>query len=119
MSYTNSMAEPTTEEKKHDQDKIALVLDSNASKGAKNIDGSKGEKCNNCGGFGYTLGLRGEKLSCKECDGEGVKLLTRKELQNQVFDLKQDLKHLKQALIETIGTHGLKIKTEVNNTKQV
>lgn len=79
----------------------------------KNLDGSLGPKCNNCGGFGYTMGLKGKTIQCAYCDATGVKTPTNRELQDQVSEIKDDLKKLRKALIENAKMNGIKIKTKI------
>lgn len=69
----------------------------------KNLTGILGEKCNNCGGYGYTVGLKGTSINCKDCEGTGVKSPTIRELQNQISDVKKDLDNLRRAIMKTLG----------------
>ena len=82
---------------------IKLVIDPVMLPQAKNANGILGEKCNNCGGFGYTMSIKGNSLSCSECEQTGVKLPTRRELQNQISEMKQDLHNLRKAILDSIG----------------
>lgn len=102
---------PTKLTKKNEQ--MRVYMDSSILEGAKNTDGVAGKKCNNCGGFGFTMGLQGNKLDCKYCDKTGVELPTIRELQDQISDLKKDLHMLRKALIETLSSRGIVIKTNI------
>ena len=64
----------------------------------KNADGHLGPVCNNCGGYGYTLTLTkagGGSLGCSACDQTGIAQPSKKELQDQIDELKQKMKGLK------------------------
>lgn len=87
-------------------------------KEGKNTDGVLGDKCNNCGGFGFTMSMKG-KLGCNQCDQTGVRLPTNRELQDQISVLKKDLSILKKALLDTLGMNGLSIKEEIGRTTNV
>lgn len=95
---------------------IKLHINPNLIKDAKNIDGVLGEKCNNCGGFGFTMNTKGSKLGCGQCEQTGVRLPTNRELQTQISALKKDLHLLKKALLETLQTKGLSIDTNIKET---
>lgn len=97
---------------------IKLHLEQSIYDDAKNIDGVRGEKCNNCGGFAFTMGVDGKRIPCKECEETGVKLPTIRELQTQVSDLREDLAFLRQALKETLATHGLQIKSDLGEVTE-
>lgn len=92
---------------------VRVFMDSSILDGAKNTNGVAGKKCNNCGGFGFTMGLQGNKLDCKYCDKTGVELPTIRELQDQISLLRQDLFMLRKALIETLESRGMVIKSKI------
>lgn len=68
----------------------------------KNTDGHLGPKCNNCGGFGFTLTFGGPSNSagCKDCNQTGVATMTNAELQAAVIELKQTLAEVKELIIK-------------------
>lgn len=72
-------------------------------KAQKNTDGHMGPKCNNCGGFGFTLGISGSDHGCKHCDQTGVAAMTNKELQTEVLSLHDKIDSLAKIIIEEIG----------------
>ena len=78
-----------------------------------NLDSSKGEKCNNCGGFGYTVGLKGTKIDCQLCGKTGVKQPTLAELAARMTTLEVDNRKLKKALIATLEAVGAPMPLEV------
>lgn len=82
---------------------VRLTIDPTKLKEGKNVTGILGEKCNNCGGFGYTLSLKGGNLDCQVCEKTGVKLPTIRELQTEISAMKQDLHNLRQAIIKELG----------------
>ena len=88
---------------------VRMVVDPNIINEGKNTQGQLGEKCNNCGGYGFTLSLNGSKLLCKDCEGLGVKMPTKIELQKQINDIKDDLTKLKQALLDTLEAGGIPV----------
>jgi len=90
-----------------------ILINTDSLPEPKNIDGVLGEKCNNCGGYGYTMGIKGKSLSCEECERTGVKLPTRRELQTQISEIRKDLQMLRKAVLATLEAGGLKIKTPV------
>ena len=97
---------------------IRVVIDPLLLPSAKNVNGVLGEKCNNCGGFGYTIGLKGTQLNCVDCEKTGVKLPTRRELQNQISEIRKDLHNLRKAILDSIGIKVAKpngIKQEENH----
>ena len=98
---------------------IKLHINPNLINEAKNADGSLGEKCNNCGGFGFTMSIGSGKLGCKDCEQTGVKLLSLKDLQDQMNDMKKDLKGLKEALVSTLAINGLTLKVQVHRSIQL
>lgn len=98
---------------------IKLHINPSLISKAKNSDGHLGEKCNNCGGFGFTMGLKGTILQCKICEQTGVKLPSLRELQTQISNLKKDLHLLKKALLETLLTKGITIGTNVKEANYV
>jgi hypothetical protein len=67
-----------------------------------NITGIAGEKCNNCGGYGFTVGMNGKHIDCAQCEKTGVKLPTIRELQTQISELKLDLSALRKAILDAI-----------------
>ena len=62
----------------------------------KNSDGHLGPVCNNCGGYGYTGGIRGPQ-GCMSCDQTGIKTPTRAELQQQIDELRLIVEELRGA----------------------
>lgn len=50
----------------------------------KNASGKLGEICNNCAGYGFTLGISGTDHGCHDCDQSGVKQPTKAELSNEI-----------------------------------
>lgn len=54
---------------------------------SKNVDGSKGKICNECGGYGFTYGIR-SFIGCIPCKQTGV----------QPENLEQEVKRLKELL---------------------
>jgi hypothetical protein len=93
---------------------VKLFIDPAMLPAPKNTNGVLGEKCNNCGGFGYTMGLNGKTLNCGDCEETGIKLPTRRELQTQISDIKKDLFDLKKALINTLKMNGKSLKEMQN-----
>lgn len=87
-----------------------IAIDPTSLPAPKNTNGVLGNKCNNCGGFGYTLGLNSKQLVCVECESTGVQLPTKRELQTQISDLKKDMFELKKALISTLHMNGKTLK---------
>lgn len=85
------------------EEPLKLVIDPAILPAAKNTDGLLGEKCNNCGGYGYTMSIGGKSAGCQDCDQTGVKLPTRRELQNQIIEIRKDLKNLRKAILDSIG----------------
>lgn len=92
----------------------------------RNLDGSKGAVCNNCGGYGYTIKLKGGRLPCSFCKQTGAREETKEELQEkiarqgiQINGLINDLTLLKKALLETLQVKGLEINTNPEGTKHV
>lgn len=81
---------------------------------AKNLNGQVGEKCNNCGGFGFTMSIQNKKLNCKDCNGTGVANISMADILKRIVALEQDNARLRQAIIETLQQKGIKIKTNVN-----
>lgn len=75
-------------------------------KDGKNVDGSKGKICNNCGGYGYTMALKGGRLPCTQCEQTGAQEMTMRELQTIVVGVAGDLQLLRKALLETLQSHG-------------
>lgn len=69
---------------------------------AQNLDGAKGGKCNNCGGFGYTMGLKGVTLNCTFCQGTGARQVSPAELEARLSAVEQDLAMLRQAILSTV-----------------
>ena len=92
---------------------IKLHLTPTIMESAKNTDGILGDKCDSCGGFGFTISTQGKKLSCIFCESTGVKLPTNKELQQQISDLRKDLYILKKALLDTLGMNGVEIRKDL------
>lgn len=88
-------------------------------KEAKNTDGISGKKCNNCSGYGFTMGITGGKIDCLKCDKTGVELPTLRELQTQISIINKDLEQLKQALIHTLEYNGLTLKTLPREITQI
>lgn len=99
--------------------KMKIVFSPDMVKEAPNVGGTKGEVCNNCGGYGFTLGLKGVKLTCHDCGQTGVKELTMAELSALVQSLKQDLTLLKLAIVETLQSKGVELKTDIGKTKAI
>lgn len=52
----------------------------------KNAKGEFGEICNNCGGYGFTNGIKGSS-TCPDCRGDGIKAVNVRELETQVKKL--------------------------------
>jgi hypothetical protein len=96
---------------------IKLRLDPNLNKDAKNLHGQMGAKCNNCGGYGFTMSIQGAKITCQDCQQTGVRELTNRELQQQIISIGTDLQGLRQALVETLESKGLMIKTDPRKGK--
>lgn len=71
-------------------------------KAQKNTDGHLGPKCNNCGGFGFTLGIAGTDHGCKYCNQTGIASLSNAELQTIVVDLAQQITELKNIIIKEL-----------------
>ncbi len=92
-------------------EEIKIHMNPNIVEEAKNRNGQLGQICNNCGGYGFTMNIKGGKLDCLACNKTGVKVLTLSELQAQVNLLRNDLTLLKKALLETLQTHQLEIET--------
>lgn len=71
----------------------------------KNADGHLGPICNNCGGFGYTLGLKGERGGggCHQCNQTGVATPTNQDLENRVASLETEIRGLKNLIIKELG----------------
>ncbi len=80
----------------------------------KNTSGQFGKICNNCGGYGYTMALKGGRLPCHYCDSTGVAEISNRELQAENMAIKKDLDLLRQALIQTLEGHGVTIPTKLN-----
>jgi hypothetical protein len=72
----------------------------------KNTTGTLGAKCNNCGGYGFTMKLGGGRLDCKYCEHTGVKEPTPREIQEQISGINSDLRELKEALLKTLVGQG-------------
>lgn len=95
---------------------VKVVIDPLMIPPGKNVSGILGEKCNNCGGFAYTMSIGGKQLKCDECEQTGVKLPTRRELQTQISEMKQDLHNLRKAILDSIGIKVAKPKVkEISN----
>lgn len=60
----------------------------------KNVDGHLGPKCNNCAGFGFTLGIAGTDHGCNDCNQTGVAAMTNAQLQEKVIGLETKLDEL-------------------------
>lgn len=71
-----------------------LVIDPELIAAPKNSDGALGDRCNNCGGYGYTTGIKGNSLGCFDCEGTGIKLQTRQELTTRIDKIESMLKNL-------------------------
>lgn len=69
----------------------------------KNADGHLGPKCNNCAGFGYTLGIAGSDHGCRDCNQTGVAAMTNAELQTEVLALHEKIDKLAKLIINEIG----------------
>ena len=91
--------------------KIEIHMDPSINADAKNIDGIEGYKCNNCGGYGFTMNIKGGRIPCKDCDQTGVRLPDNRELQNQVSRLSREIDGLKKALIKTLADGGVELET--------
>lgn len=71
----------------------------------KNTDGHLGPKCNNCGGFGFTLTFGGVSNSagCKDCNQTGVATMSNAELQAALIEMKQDFADLKAIILKSLN----------------
>lgn len=70
----------------------------------KNADGHLGPKCNNCAGFGYTLGISGRDHGCSNCGQTGVRAMTNQELQTEVLSLRNKIDELAAIIIKELRT---------------
>lgn len=69
----------------------------------KNTDGHLGPKCNNCGGFGFTLGFEGRDHGCQQCGQTGVAAMSNAELQREVIALHQKIDQLSAIILKELG----------------
>lgn len=69
-------------------------------KAAKNVSGSLGAICNNCGGIGWTMILGGGKKNCESCDMTGIATMSRRELQDELMKTKRMIKEILQHLVD-------------------
>lgn len=96
---------------------VKINIGPDVFKDAKNISGKNGEKCNNCGGYGFTMGIKGEKLPCKDCDETGVKAISNRELQARVIALETNMENLRQAILKDLGFQGRAIPSRLKEKK--
>jgi hypothetical protein len=68
----------------------------------KNTNGLSGEKCNNCGGYGYTVGLNGKHIDCAECEKTGVRMPTKRDLMKRIVTLELDMNKLREAVLAVL-----------------
>lgn len=101
-------------------EEMKLHIDPRVNNDAKNRDGHLGQPCNNCGGYGFTMALKGGRIPCNYCQQTGVQKLTTDDLNVLVFEqgkqinaLIKDFEMLKKALLETLQTKGIVIDTDV------
>jgi hypothetical protein len=92
---------------------IKLHLNSNILDEGSNKNGEIGEVCNNCGGYGFTMNIKGGKLPCMHCKKTGVKELSNQELQKEVYNLKKDIQLLRRSLMNDLGFHGRDIPGDI------
>lgn len=78
---------------------LNVDVDKLKKQGAKNTRGELGPVCNNCGGYGFTLGFNGS-LGCHYCNQTGVAAMTNHELQHQVVNLGKQMVELKELIIK-------------------
>lgn len=77
----------------------------------KNLDGSLGKICNNCGGLGWTMVLTGGKKNCDDCDKTGIATMSRRELQMELEKQRDMIAQMIQHLIdEGVILKGLRMK---------
>lgn len=69
----------------------------------KNADGHLGPVCNNCGGYGYTLGIGGTDSGCRDCGQTGVAAMTNRELQAEVLSLHKKMDSLAKIILKELG----------------
>jgi len=85
----------------------------------KNLDGAKGPVCNNCGGYGFTMKLKGGKLPCNDCDQTGAVTVSNRELQELVFGLAHDIKMLRNALLKDLKFQSVSVPEAVKEANHV
>lgn len=86
---------------KKGQDFDTLRINMDKMPKPKNKEGLSGERCNNCGGYGYTVGMNGAHIYCKDCGRTGVKMPTMMDLVKRITALEEDLKKLRTAIIHS------------------
>lgn len=62
----------------------------------RNHMGDLGERCNNCGGIGFTNSISGGSIQCRDCFKTGVKAPDVYEMQATITRLEKELKSLKK-----------------------
>lgn len=88
---------------------VRLAVDPAQLPKARNTDGSKGKVCGNCGGYGYTLKLKGGTIDCFECAATGVGAEGIKDMQEKMQSMENEIKTLKKAVIEELRKQGVPV----------
>lgn len=91
------------------KDNFRLVIDPEKIPPAKNLDGSKGKVCGNCGGYGYTMKLKGGTIDCVDCATTGVGAEGIKDMQEKMKSMENEIKTLKKAVIEELRKQGVPV----------
>lgn len=68
----------------------------------KNTNGHLGPICNNCAGFGFTLGIAGRDHGCNYCNQTGVASMSNAELQAKYIEVATKLDALKSIIVKAM-----------------
>lgn len=69
----------------------------------KNATGLLGPICNNCAGYGFTLGISGTDNGCHYCNQTGVSQPTTSSIEDRVASLELEIRGLKNIILKELG----------------
>lgn len=99
-------------------EEVKININPNVLNERKN-NGAMTKPCNNCGGYGFTLALKGGRIPCLQCEQSGNSEMSNRELQTLILGLYKDMSLLKKALLETLSNQGLTLKSNPEETIHV